>query len=133
MNRRNDSGASAIEMSIVAPALLLLVFTGVQVALWLYGRNVALQAAREGVSYLRVVIPGASTSSALAAAESTAVNYAAQVGRESVAGARATATTTGGRRVRIVVTGTAVSLVPGVHLSVRGAAEGQIEQFEADR
>lgn len=131
--RTSDGGASAIEMSIVAPALLLLVFTAVQVALWLYGRNVALQSAREGVSYLRLVIPGATPSSALAAAEVTAVNYASQVGRDSVAGATATATSAGGRRVRIEVTGRAVSLVPGLNLTVRGAAEGQIEQFEVDQ
>ena len=128
-----DTGASAVEMSIVAPALLLLIFTAIQVALWLYGRGVAEQSAREGVSFLRVVAPGATASSALAAAQVTAVNYASQVGRETVAGATATATVLGERRVRIEVTGRAVSLVPGLELPVRGSAEGQIEQFEVDR
>lgn len=131
--RRGDSGASAIEMAVVAPALLLLIFFAIQVALWLYGRNVALQSAREGVSYLRVVIPGATPSSALAAAEQTATHYAQTLGRESVQGATATATELGGARVRVQVTGTAISLVPGLTLAVRGAAEGRIEQFEADQ
>ncbi len=133
LRRRGDEGASAIEMAVVAPALLLIIFFAIQVALWLYGRNVALQSAREGVSYLRVVIPGATRSSALAAAEATATRYAGSLGRESVQGATATATELGDERVRVQVTGRAISLVPGLTLSVRGAAEGRIEQFEVDR
>ena len=44
---RDDSGASALEMSIVAPGLILLIFFGIQSGLYYYGRTVAVQAARE--------------------------------------------------------------------------------------
>lgn len=119
-------------MSIVAPVVLLLIFFSVQVALWLYGRNVALAAAREGVSTLRLA-----DDSDVAAAEARTVkdteSYALQVGGQSLLQPKAVAvynTTTG--RVRVTVTGHAVSLV-GLDLSVSRTATGEIERFEQDR
>ena len=48
-----DDGASALELSIVAPAILALIFA-IQAGLFFYCRTVAVQAAREGVSQLRL-------------------------------------------------------------------------------
>lgn len=120
-------------MAVVAPVVLLLIFFSIQLALWLYGRNVAMQSAREGVCYLRVIADGSETSSALAAAEVTTENYARQVGRETVLDVDATATATPDTdRVAITVVGRSISLVPGVTFRVRGHAEGQIERFDPD-
>jgi Flp pilus assembly protein TadG len=119
-------------MAVVAPGLLLLVFFMIQAALWLYGRNVAQQAAREGVSQLRVVVVGSDTVSALAAARVQAENYARVVGRESVYGPVATASLVSQTRVRVTVVGRVVSLIPGITLTVRASAEGEIEQFQVD-
>ena len=130
---RGDRGASAVELAVVAPALLLLIFFSIQAALWEYGRSVAEQSAREAVSRLRVIVVGADVPSALAAAQVEAENYARSVGRESVLDPVATATLTGPARVRVSVSGRAISLVPGVTLTVHGAAEGDIEQFQVDR
>src|SRR5699024_7410983 len=52
--RRGDRGASALEFSIIAPILLLLIFTIIQGGLYFYARNTAQSASREGVSYLRL-------------------------------------------------------------------------------
>jgi Flp pilus assembly protein TadG len=57
--RRLERGASALEMAFVAPGLILLIFFSIQAALFFYGRNVAIQAAREGVSQMRVAADAA--------------------------------------------------------------------------
>jgi hypothetical protein len=104
----------------------------VQTGLWLYGRTVAQQSAREALSRLRVVIVGAETGSALAAAQVQAENYVRTVGGRLVHDPKATAQQTGPTRVRVTVTGTAVSLVPGLDLGVSASAEGDLEKFQVD-
>ncbi len=127
-----ERGASAVELAIVAPGLLLLIFLGIQTGLWLFGRNVAEQSAREAVSRLRVVVVGSDVTSALAAAQVQAENYVRTVGGRLVLDPTATASPVGETRVRVTVTGSAVSLVPGLTLTVRGSAEGDVEQFQVD-
>lgn len=131
--RADERGASAIELAVIAPALLVLIFFSIQVALWLFGRNVAEQSAREAVSRLRVIVVGSDLPSALAAAQVEAENYARSVGGESMLDPVATATLSSPTRVRVSVTGRAISLVPGVTLTVSGSAEGDVEQFQVDR
>jgi Flp pilus assembly protein TadG len=129
---RHDRGASAIELSIVAPVVLLLIFFTVQVALWLYGRNVALAAAREGVSTLRLADDRDVTAAEAKTAKATE-SYAVKVGGQSLLQPRAVAVfdaDTG--RVRVTVTGQVVSLV-GLDLSVTRTATGEVERFEEDR
>jgi hypothetical protein len=121
-----------VELAIVAPGLLLLIFLGIQTGLWLFGRNVAEQSAREAVSRLRVVVVGSDVTSALAAAQVQAENYVRTVGGRLVLDPTATASPVGETRVRVTVTGSAVSLVPGLTLTVRGSAEGDVEQFQVD-
>lgn len=118
-------------MAVVAPGFLLLIFLGIQSGLWLYGRTVAEQSAREAVSSLRVSIVGADVSSAFAAAQAQAEQYAGAVAGGAVRDPRATAEQVGDR-VRVTVTGEAVSLLPGITLPVRGSAEGDLEQFQVD-
>jgi len=116
----------------VAPGLLLLIFLGVQTGLWLFGRNVAEQSAREAVSRLRVEVVTTTQDSALAAASRRAENYVRGVGGSLVRDPAATSVMLTPTRARVEVTGTAVTLVPGLELTVRGAAEGDIEQFQVD-
>ena len=47
---RGDRGSVTLEVSILAPVLLLVVFTIIQVGLWSYARSLALGAAQEGVA-----------------------------------------------------------------------------------
>ena len=131
---RGDRGASAVELTIVAPAVLLLIFSTIQFALWSYGRNVALQSAREGVSRLRTVPADSDVDSARRAVEADVESYARQVGRESLLDpdAEATYDERGEGRVRVVVRGRVVTLVPGLSFNVTGVATGEIERFEPD-
>lgn len=131
---RGDRGASAVELTIVAPAVLLLIFATIQFALWSYGRNVALQSAREGVSRLRTVPSDSDTDAARRAVEDDVESYARQVGRESLLDPQATAfyDASGEGRVRVRVRGRVVTLVPGFDLKVDVVARGEIERFEPD-
>ena len=49
-----DRGTSALELAIIAPVLLSLIFFSLQAAFFFYGRAAATHAAREGVSMLRL-------------------------------------------------------------------------------
>nr|MDT0666757.1 pilus assembly protein [Micromonospora sp. DSM 115978] len=123
--RRDDRGVSSLELAIVTPAVLLLIFFIVQVALWWYGRNVALQAAREGVSQLRLVQPTDDVEAAQVAVEDSVVDFAATLGQESLLGPAADSVYDPDEgRVSVTVTGDVVSLVPGLTLSVSQQAYG---------
>src|SRR3954449_2963713 len=52
--RGDDRGVGSLELAIIAPSLLLLIFFLIQAVLWFYARSVALQAARDGVTQLRL-------------------------------------------------------------------------------
>jgi Flp pilus assembly protein TadG len=134
---RRDEGASAVELSIVAPALLLLIFAILQFGLWFYGRNVALQAAREGVSTLRLARfddPSFNPDAELDRVETAVMRYADQLGQQALLDATADAEyVDGGERVRVRVTGRAVRLVPGLTLRIDRTVTGERERFEPDR
>lgn len=77
---RDDRAVSAVEFSIVVPILLLAIFLTIQAGFWMYGRNSALHAAREGVSYLRLAGTNADPQSFRAQAEKYAYQYATELG-----------------------------------------------------
>ena len=52
---RGDRGASAVELAILAPALLVLTMIVIQFALWFQARQAALAAAQEGARDARVL------------------------------------------------------------------------------
>jgi len=52
---RTDRGASAVELAILAPALLILTMIVIQFALWFQARQAALAAAQEGARDARVL------------------------------------------------------------------------------
>lgn len=132
--RRDDSGASSIELAIVAPALLLLIFFGIQAGLFYYGQTVAVQSAREGVSLVRLAQDEAQARDLVPLAEDKAEDFAGAVGRESLLEPQAVADyddVTG--RVSVEVTGRVITLVPGLDLTVTQEAFGEIERFEGDQ
>jgi len=130
---RGDRGASALELSIVAPGLLLLIFFSIQAGLFFYGRAVAIQAAREGVSQLRLAQTEDAARQVQGDIEAGIEGYAAVVGREALVDPEATSTyDEDAGRVSVTVTGRTIVLVPGINLVATGTAEGQIERFEGD-
>lgn len=114
-----------LEISILAPILLLVIFTIVQVGLWSYARSLALGAAQEGVAAGRAygAPPQAGRVRALAFLEAFA-------GDSLVGGT--VASSVDAANVRIEVRGRALSVLPGVPgLPVRQHAQGPRERFTA--
>lgn len=121
---RRDRGAAPIELAILWPAILLLIFGGVQVATYFTARTVALSAAQIGVGTARQY--DGTDAEGKAAAEA----YLEQAGdwlvgwqvqdpvRDEDAG-----------EVSVTVTGDALSLVPGLSWEIEQTAHGTIERF----
>jgi Flp pilus assembly protein TadG len=121
---QGDAGSATLEIAIVGPALLLLIFTIVQAALWFYARNLALAAAQEGVSAGRGY--GASPSVGVTRARAF-LDRAAQDSLQSVAVSSSGSTAT---RIRIEVRGRSLSVLPGIPgISVTQSAQGPVERF----
>lgn len=132
--RRSERGASSLELAILAPSILALIFISIQTALWLYGRSVALNAAQEGVSRLRLVQPTLYTPAIGEKVRTDIEAYAQQLAGNSLGDAQVADPSYDNPKgqVSFTVTGETVSLVPGLTLKVSQTATGPIEQFEAD-
>jgi Flp pilus assembly protein TadG len=129
--RRDERGVSALELAFLAPGLLLLIFFGIQGALYFYGRNVAIQSAREGVAQLRLAQDQATYDSINTDVANNTERFAASIGHEALIGPSASpAYDDQAARVRMTVTGDVITLVPGLHLTVTEFAEGPVERFE---
>jgi TadE-like protein len=117
-------------MALIAPGLIFLIFFCVQGALFFYGKSVAIQSAREGVSQLRLAPDQATYDQIRPSVVANTERFAATVGRESLIDPRVSASYDDAEaRVRVVVTGRVISLVPWLDLTVTEAAEGPIERF----
>ncbi|GAA0611709.1 TadE/TadG family type IV pilus assembly protein [Streptomyces crystallinus] len=120
---RDDRGDTSIQMAIVFPLVLLATLAVIQASLWYYARQVALTAAREGLTAAR-------------AYHSTPADGAAQARRvlgrtagDSLRG-YSVAATSDGQRVRVGVSGTALSMIPGIPgLHIRQSASGPVERW----
>ncbi len=126
-----DRGSSAVELAILAPVLLLIIWLSVQFAFWYQGRQVALAAAQAGD---RVARQEADTvGSWRRDAEDRAIRYYGELGTKVLGGA-ITATATGSplNQVRVTVTGRVVSIVPGLDLPIRATVGGPVECFRPD-
>ncbi len=119
-----DRGDASVQMAIVFPFVIVLTIAVVQASMWYYARQIALAAARDGVTAGRTYQAG--TSDAAARARQVLDRTAG----DSLRGATvSTAGSTGGR-VRVQVRGTAPSLLPFVSgLSVTQSASGPVERF----
>ncbi|MGN6608486.1 MAG: TadE/TadG family type IV pilus assembly protein [Jatrophihabitans sp.] len=127
--RGDDRGVSAVELAIIGPSLLLLIFFVIQVALYLYGRSVALQAARDAVSQLRLA-PDRDQFDALAPrVHENAATFAQRVGSGALDDV-VERDTYADDHVTVAVTGSTITLVPGFTIHVTAEASGRWERFE---
>jgi Flp pilus assembly protein TadG len=126
-----DRGTSAIELAILAPALLVLIWLTIQFALWYQGRQVALAAAQIGA---RVASQNAdSVPDWPGLAVRSAQRYYQGLGTRVLGGQiGAVAVPAGAGQVRVTVTGSAVSIVPGLRLVIHETAGGPIDCFRPD-
>jgi Flp pilus assembly protein TadG len=128
---RGDRGSSAIELAILAPIVLLIIWLSIQFAFWYQGRQVALAAAQAGA---RVARQEANVTAAWRVdARNAAVNYYSQLGTRVLSG-RITATPIGtaNTRVGVRVSGQVVSIVFGLKLTISETVSGPVECFRPD-
>jgi Flp pilus assembly protein TadG len=122
---RADRGSVTVEIAVLAPALLLMVFTIVQVSLWSYARSLALGAAQEGVA------AGRAYGGSLEAGRARAEQFLDESAKDSLEGAEVRTRQSAGV-VTVEVSGRALSVLPGVPgLPVRQYAQGPVEGFTA--
>jgi Flp pilus assembly protein TadG len=127
----DDHGSSAIELAILAPLLLAMIWITIQYALYYQGRQVALAAAQLGArvaSQDADAVPGWQ-----ALAERSAENYYQGLGTR-VLGPHITAVAVpaGPGQVRVTVTGQAASIMFGLNLTIHETAGGPIDCFRPD-
>lgn len=122
-----DRGSSAIELAILAPALLILVMLVIQWALWFQARQVALNVAQDGARYAREQQPGW-PQQAVGQAES----FYTRVGTKVLTDMRVQVNPPSGApdQVFVTVTGHVPTLIPGMSpLTVRETSGGDVECF----
>ena len=119
---RDERGSQSIEMLLLLPAMFALVFLGVQGAFWYHARTVAIAAAQEGARTGAQLGSTASAGIAAARGFATSTDVLDDV---AVTGDRSPTT------VRVTVTGTSPSLLPGVSLHVSAGASAPVERVTA--
>ena len=128
-----DAGTSALELAIVAPVLLSLIFFSLQAAFFFYGRSAATHAAREGVSLLRLAEDQGQYAALQPDAMAKTSRFASNVGGPGLVDPEATSTYVeegdGTARVTVTVSGRVITLVPGLRLTATADASGTVERF----
>ena len=117
-----DRGSAVnVQVAILFPLLLLTVFTVLQTGLYLYGKDVALSAARAGVDQGRAF--GVTDTGAAQARAQTALASSAGGVLDSP---RVTATRTG-TTMTVTVDAAVTSLVPGLDMRVSQSSTAALE------
>lgn len=128
-----DRGASALELAIVAPVLLITILLTVQYALYFQAKQVALAAAQEGAREARQ--DAATSRNWQGQASHTAWNYYRSLNTQLL-GQQVTATAGyapgGDNDVYVTVQGTMTSLLFGRKLQLTETAQGPVECFRPD-
>ena len=123
-----ERGSSAIELVLVTPVLVALVFAVVQAALLWNAQHVAVAAAQQGARLARTAVQSGQTDAQVRAAT---VAYLHSLGA-SVTETPTVAVRHVGGWVTVTVTARAVSLIPGATLTVHGSSRGPVESFTPD-
>lgn len=119
---RDDRGAASVELASLAVVVLMLALSVIQVGFYYHARKVAQSAARHGVEAGRQY--GAGPGDGVDQAE----RYLARYG-DSVRASQVSASESTGEDVRITVTGTVATLVPGLELTVTQHADAPAERL----
>ena len=123
-----------VELAIIAPTLMAIIFLLIQTALFLFGRAAAMNAAEQGVSELRLIQPPVYSDALGEKVRLNTETYAKKMAGNTLGDAKATYTYDAGAGVAsMTVEGKTVSLVPGLTFRTSRTATGPIETFEADK
>jgi Flp pilus assembly protein TadG len=118
-----DRGNTAIEIAILMPAIILLIFGSIQIALVFLARHTALAAAQEGVTAQRVY--QAPSNAGKNKTNAFLSNHNEWITSTTVK------VTTDPENVTVTVTGKAIELVPFINLHVSVTAHGSRERITA--
>jgi hypothetical protein len=118
----DECGSSTVEAVLVIPVVMLILLTVIQFALWAHASEVTQLSAAAGDRVARSV----NGDSAGGVAEAEAV--LARSGSDVQSGS-AVASVAPGDEVRITVTGSALSILPGLSLPVSATQVGPIQEF----
>ncbi|MHA6632104.1 TadE family protein [Pseudonocardia sichuanensis] len=117
-------GATSVEMALLWTVLTVLILAVVQIALLFYAGQLALTAAQDGLRSGRYY----AAESVIDAAQRDAEEFLARAGGSTLTDVAVTASVDDGV-LRVRVTGTALSLIPGVPLAISREAVGQLERI----
>ena len=119
-----DRGSASLEITVLFPVVLLLVFAVIQGALYFHARNVALAAASDGLTAARARAGSGEEG------RRVATSFLERAGgRDVLLGAEVDAVRTGATAT-VAVSGHVMSLLPGLPgWSVSQTASGPVERF----
>ena len=122
MTHRADRGGAVVELAILWPVIVLVIFGAVQVTTYFTARTVALSAAQVGVATERRydAMPGSG--------RDRAEEFLAGAG-DWLADPEVDPPVRTDEQVLVTVHGRALSVVPGVSWEIRQSARGTIERF----
>jgi TadE-like protein len=122
----DERGVATIELAVIFPVTLLIVFAIIQFGVWYHASDVAKAAAQEGVRAARV--EGGSAQAGVDRA-----NQILDQDARSMIGHRRVVPFRNQDVARIEVTGTCVRImpIPGLSLPVHAVAESPVERFRA--
>ena len=121
-NGERGSGGASLGFILLMPAVLLLIFGGIQFGLHSYARSLAVAAAQAGVR--AATQAPASADRGRQAAEDFVINKAAGTLTDPVI-----AVTQAGQQITVTVIAAAPNLVPLAHPHVAGRASAEIENL----
>jgi len=121
--RDGESGSSAVELVLITPVLIALVFAVVQAALLWHAHHVAVAAAQQGARLARAADGGDP-----AQVRAATIDYLHSLGADLLGTPVVTVTRSGGWAT-VTVTGRAVSLLPGATLRISAVSRGPVESF----
>lgn len=122
--RRDERGSFSLELAVIFPVVLLLIFTVIQAALYFHARTVALAAAQEGVRVARAENSSAGQGSGVSR------SFVRDAGGADVITGLGVSARRGAAQAEVTVTGRSLSVIPGVPgFRVSQTAEGPVERF----
>ena len=124
-----DRGSSAIELAILVPLLLVMIWLVIQFALWFQSRSVALAAAQAGARVARDEA-GIRGSNWQNDSVTRTTQYYNALGTKILGGGiKVVSIGTANKIVGVQVTGTVSSLIPGLTLTITESSQGPVECF----
>jgi hypothetical protein len=124
--KRNERGASTVELVLYMPILMLAIFVTIQFSLIFLGNQAASAAARETARVARTTLDRGQ-------AEAAGIDYTNRIGKGILEDVQVVVTPVGTQQVRVVVTGHAQKITPFVDPpTVTQVVQGPLEEFRAD-